>query len=335
MIDLRVAVLLLGAMGVALVPLSRLALRAEARVLLAQDPTPSGTLPQSSMPLTRGILAETPDFFYDVPAPAEWRALRDARMPPARELLDERRLELVLGPGLDGAAQQDLGWSTAWPEPVRAALGPAADEQLARSWSHEKERPRTRQGRAWRGATWDGLALFVVEVPGPPTTPASLLWTVLDPQSERAAAPVLVTPVWNEDLGALVADGLVEADLDGDGRLEIGFPGHTHNGTVSDVATRTYYRVEVEPLRLVEVLRYATREWLSVVSPGEAGYVHRVLVAPKPGELRLFVTYRNLLYGQDVLPLGEIELARSGASAAWGPRGRRCFVPELECYLDP
>lgn len=354
MLRMRIALPLLVVLAGALVPIFRSAARSAGQESLApsihvadprtaeptvpsrraQEPPSREALPHLGVPPPSGILAQTPDFFYDVPAPAAWRALREVHTPPARELLVERPIALAPGPGFEGTAEEDLGWSTAWPEAVASLLRQAARDRQAHTWRHEVDPPRRQQRRAWRGATWGGLALFVVEVPGVPTGPDDLVWTVFDPRQQRVAEPVVVPPQWREDLGSLLAGGLVEADLDGDGRFEIGFPGHTHNGTVSDIDTRTYYRVEAEPLRLVEVLHFATRQWLSVVSPGESGNLHRRLVAPKPGELRLFVYYRNDAYGQDLLPLGEIELGRSEERGPWEPRARRSWVPGMECFLD-
>ncbi|MBL8900650.1 MAG: hypothetical protein JNM84_23665 [Planctomycetes bacterium] len=296
-----------------------------ARTSLAQDPVAPG---QPEM------LAGLPDFFFDVPSSSAWRALRAERTPSPRELIVERAIPMVDSTGIEGEASVDLHCSTVWPEPVRAALIDAIDRRLAVSWRDSATPPTRRQMNAWRGASWSGLQIFVVEVPGLPSCPDDLVWTVYDAARGRVAPPVVQVPHFNEDLGELVAKGLYECDLDADGRLEIGFPDLQHNGTASNDSFRRYYQVEEESLRLVEVLRYRHEEWLSVVSPGEDGSLHRVPFSSKPGELRLFVYYRNLRYGQDLLPLGEIELGRASAKEVWSVRGTSCWLPGMEGYVE-
>ncbi|MBK9385338.1 MAG: hypothetical protein IPN34_11040 [Planctomycetes bacterium] len=330
MLCARFALVTCLALGAVSVPLLRLVARPEgrieaARALAAQDPV---------APEPDGLLARVPDFFFDVPSASAWRTLRAERTPPARELLAERAIPMVLSTGIEGKAGEDLHWSTAWPEPVRAALIDAIDRRLAVSWRREETPPKKRQERAWRGASWSGLEIFVVEIPGIPTGPEDLVWTVYDAGRGRVAPPVLQVPHFNENLGALVENGLFECDLDADGHLEIGFPDFRHNGTVENDSIRRYYQVEEEPLRLVEVLRFRPKQWLSMVSPGEYGYLHRVPFSRKPGELRLFVFYRNLTYGQDLLPLGEIELGRDAARGMWSPRGQSCWLPGMECFVE-
>jgi hypothetical protein len=330
MLSARIAWISGLALGAVVVPLLQLLARpdaaaASARAHGVQDPV---------APEQPGLLARTPDFFFDVPSPSAWRALRAERTPTMRELIAEKAIPMVLSTGIEGEASVDLHWSTAWPEPVRAALIDAADRRLAVSWHGSEEPPTKRQKRAWRGATWSGLEVFVVEVPGMPTAPDDLVWTVYEAARGRVAPPVLQVPHFNEDLGALVEQGLFECDLDADGREEIGFPDFHHNGTATNDWIRRYHRVELEPLRLVEVLRYRHEEWLSVVSPGESGYLHRVPFSRKPGELRLFVYYRNSTYGQDLLPLGEIELGRTRPNEAWTVRGTSCWLLGMETFVE-
>lgn len=275
------------------------------------------------------------DFYHDVPAREAWHRLRTNESPTSRELLAVFPLTMESGPGLSTQITSDGSWTTAWPEVVRSTLQSAALAQQAFRRGSSDATPSRLHSGAWRGSTWNGVELYVLQVPAPPTQPDDYVWTAYDPELNAVAAPLVGSARWMAPLGSTEDAALVQCDLDGDGRFEIGFPSFDHNGTVTNDSIRTYYSIAAKPFQLNEVLSFRRRQWLSAISPGESGHLHRVPCFDRENGMRLFVFYDNPAYGQSMLPLGFIEFAQSEAGQAWQKQGTRCLLPSFAYYLEP
>ena len=99
-----------------------------------------------------------------------------------------------------------------------------------------------------------------------------------------------------------------QVDLDGDGRMEVAFPMHSHNGTVDDADWLFYFAPGKDRLERVLALRTDSR--LPVVSHGEVGHLRTLLLHEGPLSLRVLSFYDCPSFPGPQVPVGEFWLSR-------------------------
>lgn len=218
--------------------------------------------------------------------------------------------------------------SSAWP-PALLEHFEAIRRQLETQF---QESLPIRTDGAWHGTLLDGAEIYLVHWPlGPGYGRWSL--AVHDGESGRVLVTEEDDATWcHTGTDTLSVPAVQQVDLDGDGRMEIAFPHHAHNGTVYD-ADWLQYLVQGKE-RLTSVLDLETKSWLSVVSHLDAGFLQTLLLHEGPLVLRVLVYYDCPAFSGPLVPIGEVWLSRKDTLSPYVVEMTKPWLTGAENYLE-